>query len=79
MAAAPSSLKQAKQNRRTKAVKEGKQREVELENGLDEQESGDPEEAPKQIQQDDETWPFVRLSEHQGSSSLPAVFSKDGR
>ena len=70
--------------------KKGKQREEVVEASEEEQDDGEEQgDASMQLVQEDtgvETtaastdWPFLRLSEPAGSSSsLPAVFSRDGR
>ena len=71
--------------------KKGKQREEVVEASEEEQDDGEEEQGDatmQLVQEDTEVdttaastdWPFLRLSEPAGSSSsLPAVFSRDGR
>lgn len=89
MAAATSSpVKSLPKRTRKSKGKKGKQREEVVEASEEEQNDEQDEggEALQLAQEDTETqatttdWPFLRLSEPAGSSSsLPAVFSRDGR
>jgi len=80
MAVDPSPAKQKKERKRKQAVKEGKQKEIIAENAPEEQLA---EQLDGQVQvAQQKTWPFVRLSEPQGSSNantLAPLLSKDGR